>query len=219
VNAAYEGVKPVKNIYYMDRDSSTGRYAEAFITDTWITLERPHSVNGTCSECERGLHRLVPPYRLEDEGDGVTSVGDCSWHLSMCVVTEECAKKLQSAHLSLEYVPVDVVRFVATRRGGRRKNIFAGRKMFVIRATGVGHLDAAKSGFIRTRECSLCHQFSYEPIKLTDLVVDRIEPHDANCFTIEGQESDFIHVAEDARNRILDLGLTNMWLTLAGKLA
>jgi hypothetical protein len=207
------------NIYTMHRDRSTGKYADAFITDTWSTLEVPNSVNGSCSECERGLHRLVPPYRLEDEGDGVTVVGDCAWSMfAGCVVTEECAKKLQSVQLSLEYEPVDVVRFVATRRGGRRKNIFAGTEMFIIRATGVAHLDAARSGVTLTPKCSLCHQFRYEPIKVTELVVDRIKPPDANCFTIEGQGSDFIYVTEDARNRILDLGLTNMCLTLAGKI-
>jgi hypothetical protein len=209
----------MKNIYFMHADGSTGKYANAIITGTWSTLKVPNSENGTCPECRRGTSVLVPPFKLEDEGDGVTVVGDCSWRLSMCIVTEECAKKLQQAQLSLDYVPVDVVRFVTTRRGGRRKNIFAGREMFLIRATGSAHLDAAKSGVTPSPECSLCHRFSYgKPINFSGLVVDRLEPAGTNCFYVSGQQSDCIYTTEEARNRILDLGLTNMCLTLAGKM-
>jgi len=207
------------NVYYLDRASS-GDYSDAFITATWSAISVPHSDGVQCPECKLGLELLVPPFRLEDGGDPVTEVADFAWGLFyLCVVTEQCAEKLEGAGLSLEFIPVDVPPMVKGYKGRLHKNIFAGRSMYVMRAKGQAHLDPIASGLTPQMPCGTCNQTFYgKPIKQTGLVVARIEPASSNCFHVIGGNEYTIFVTEEARSRILPLKLTNLEFKLAGKL-
>jgi hypothetical protein len=207
------------NVYYLDRASS-GDYSDAFITATWSAISVPHSDGVQCPECKLGLELLVPPFRLEDGGDPVTEVADFAWgFFYWCVVTEQCAEKLDSAGLSLDFIPVDVPQMVKDHEGRLHKNIFAGRSMYVMRAKGQAHLDPIASGLTPQVPCSTCHRISYgNPVKRTGLVVARIEPPSSNCFHVIGSNPLIIFVTEEARSKILPLKLTNLEFKLAGKL-
>jgi hypothetical protein len=207
------------NVYHLD-SAGSGDYSDAFITATWSTISVPHAEGGWCPECKANLSILVPPFRLEDEGDLVTTVADFAWGLFYrCVVTEQCAEKLESAGLSLEFIPVDVPQMVKDHEGRWHKNVFAGRSMYVLRAKGQAHLDPVASGLTPQVPCGTCHRISYgNPIKRTGLVVARIEPPSSNCFHVIGSNPLIIFVTEEARSKILPLKLTNLEFKLAGKL-
>jgi hypothetical protein len=135
------------------------------------------------------------------------------------VVTEQCAERLESAGLSLEFIPVDVPQMVKDHEGRWHKNIFAGRSMYVMRAKGQAHLDPVASGLTPQVPCSACNRTFYgKPIKQTGLVVARIEPPSSNCFHVVGSNRLLIFVTEEARSKILPLKLTNLEFKLAGKL-
>ncbi len=196
-------------IFLID-DPANPEFARFAAVGTW-------SPGIVCPECRGATSLKVTPLLVQWD-IGSDKIGDFSWSMYTCIVTEKVVRSFREDDLECEFRAAEVIAPTERmrKRDARVPFPYEGPKLKWLVANRVVNLDEEINGIAIKRICTTCCRI-YKTVKTNGIVIDQSNLGDASIFRIASNgRSDAIFVTEDAKLTIESHGFTNIAFREAG---
>ena len=196
-------------IYAVVHPDDYAQYAMVSITGTWAS----HA----CAVCGRKWSRYADPLLVGKHKGSSRRLAEFSWSLNTPVVTLECAEKLRSTGLELDYGSVQLHR-PASPTEALQQEPFVSREFFWLRPRTLIPLNCDASKLKERVHCEACGYIKAE-FRLHDLVVDKASVGDLSAFGFHEFGLTHLFMTEVGVARFRSLEWENVRIKEAGYVA